>query len=98
MLRRKESLGVAESVTCGLLQFSLSNIPDASKFLQGGLTAYNLAQKYRLLHVEPLHAMEVNCVSQQVTDQMALHVTELLASEWLHNIDGVVLFHVRKTR
>ena len=88
LLHRKESVCVAESVTAGLLQHTLSAIPDAALFFQGGITAYNLGQKARHLKVEPLHAQEVNCVSQQVAEQMALSALELFAADWSIAVTG----------
>ena len=60
---KKQSIAVAESVTSGLLQAAFSNAKEASFFFQGGITAYNIGQKSRHLLVEPLHAIEYNCVS-----------------------------------
>ncbi|MFT3702986.1 MAG: CinA family protein [Agriterribacter sp.] len=88
ILQRQETIAVAESVTAGLLQFALSNIPDAAKFLQGGLTAYNLGQKYKHLQVEPLHAAAANCVSQKVAVEMATQVCTLFTSDWGIGITG----------
>jgi nicotinamide-nucleotide amidase len=88
LLRRKETIAVAESVTSGLLQYAFSNIPDASKFFQGGITAYNVAQKFKHLQVEPAHALSVNCVSDQVAKQMALQVCETFKSHWGLGITG----------
>jgi len=87
-LRRKETVAVAESVTAGLLQYGFSNIPDAAHFFHGGITAYNIGQKYKHLKVEPLHAQSVNCVSQQVAEEMALHVCEQFGSHWGLGITG----------
>ena len=36
----KENIAVAESVTAGLLQNAFSQMPDASTFFEGGMTAY----------------------------------------------------------
>ena len=74
LLTRNETIAVAESVTCGLLQAAIGTANDARHFYQGGITAYNLAQKYRHLCVEPVHAMKVNCVSQEVAAEMAINV------------------------
>ncbi|MEJ0104835.1 MAG: CinA family protein [Bacteroidota bacterium] len=70
LLKKKESIAVAESVTSGLLQLAFSCIPDAACFFQGGITAYNIAQKFKHLEVEPLHALSVNCVSPKVAKEM----------------------------
>ncbi|HMD01221.1 MAG TPA: CinA family protein [Ferruginibacter sp.] len=86
--RRHHTVAIAESVTSGLLQFSFSQIPDASEFFQGGFTAYNLGQKYKHLNVEPIHAAACDCVSQPVADQMALATAEQFRSDWGISITG----------
>lgn len=87
-LDHAETVAVAESVTSGLLQLEFSGIPDAEKFYQGGITTYNLGQKYKHLNVEPIHAVNCNCISQQVANQMALNVCPLFLSEWGIGITG----------
>jgi len=88
LLSKKQTLSVAESVTSGLLQFALSNVPDAAQFFQGGITAYNIGQKFKHLGVEPVHALSVDCVSQKVATEMAMHVCELFSSDWGIGITG----------
>ena len=88
LLAAKQSVSMAESVTAGLLQFAFSEIPDASQFLQGGITAYNLGQKVKHLNIEPLHAAKVDCVSQQVANEMALSVAQLFTSDWSIGVTG----------
>ena len=88
MLVNKETIAVSESVTAGLLQWSFSSVPDAAQFFEGGITAYNISQKYKHLAVEPIHASEVNCVSQKVANEMALNVCTLFGSQWGIGITG----------
>jgi PncC family amidohydrolase len=88
MVKRNETIAVAESVTAGLLQTAISQAEFASEFYQGGITVYNLAQKYRHLKVEPIHAESVNCVSEKVTAEMALEVCELFNSQWGIGVTG----------
>jgi PncC family amidohydrolase len=88
ILKKNETIAVAESVTAGYLQFAISAIPDASKFFQGGVTAFNIGQKFKHLRVEPLHALSVNCVSEKVATEMALHVCGLFSSDWGIGITG----------
>jgi len=88
LLSKKQTIAVGESVTAGLLQFAFSTIPDAACFFQGGLTAYNIGQKFKHLGVEPLHALSVNCVSQQVATQMSLQSCDLFSSDWGIGITG----------
>lgn len=82
LLRKQEPIAIAESVTSGLLQFAFSNIKDASCFYQGGLTAFNIGQKFKHLQVDPVHALSVNGVSQKVAEEMALQVCVLFKSDW----------------
>ena len=82
LLKKKETIAIAESVTSGLLQFAFSNIKDASCFYQGGLTAFNIGQKFKHLQVDPVHALAVNGVSQKVAEEMAIQVCILFKSDW----------------
>jgi nicotinamide-nucleotide amidase len=82
------TISVAESVTSGLLQAAFSNSNDASKFFQGGITAYNIGQKCRHLLVEPLHAIECNCISEKIAQDMSKHVCNLFLSDYGIGITG----------
>jgi len=65
------TLAVAESLTAGRLQAQVGAISGASAFFLGGLTAYGLEQKVKLLGVDRAEAEAVNCVSARVAEQMA---------------------------
>jgi len=82
LIKKKQTIAVAESVTSGLLQFAFSNVRDASCFYQGGLTAFNIGQKCKHLQVDPVHASAVNCVSQKVAEEMAAQISVLFRSDW----------------
>ena len=82
LLAKNQTISVAESVTSGLLQFAFSSMENAAGFYQGGVTAYNIAQKFKHLTVEPLHALSVNCVSAKVAEQMARNVCNRFSSDW----------------
>lgn len=88
LLRERATIAVAESVTAGQLQAALSQASDARKFFQGGITAYNVGQKCRLLKVEPVHALEVNGVSSQVAGEMARQVADVFCSHYGVGITG----------
>jgi PncC family amidohydrolase len=85
---RRETLAVAESVTAGYLQAALASAEEALQFFQGGITAYNLGQKAKHLNIDPIHAQEVNCVSDKVAEQMAQQVTTLFNCQWGIAITG----------
>ncbi|GAA4742765.1 CinA family protein [Flavisolibacter ginsenosidimutans] len=88
LLGTRQTIAVAESVTSGFLQAAFSTVPDAASFFHGGITAYNLGQKYRHLRVDPIHAEDCNCVSEQVAATMALEVCQLFSSHWGVAITG----------
>ena len=82
LVKKGETIAVAESVTTGLLQLALAQAEKANEFFQGGITTYNLGQKFRHLKVEPIHAEATNCVSEKVSEEMAIHVCDLFSSHW----------------
>lgn len=65
------TLAVAESLTAGNIQARVGAISGASNFFRGGITAYTLEQKVRHLGVDAVLAERVNCVSEDVAEQMA---------------------------
>jgi PncC family amidohydrolase len=85
---RRETIAVAESVTSGLVQAAFSSAPGAEEFYQGGITTYNLQQKTRHLHVDPINAVACNCVSERVAVEMAKNVCTLFSSDWGMGITG----------
>ena len=80
LLSRNESVAIAESVTGGLLQGAFSIAENASQFFQGGITAYNVGQKYRHLLVDPLHALSCDSVSLKIAEDMSKHVCCMFTS------------------
>ena len=88
MIKKKETIAIAESVTSGFMQAAFSTAPDASKFYQGGITVYNAGQKYRHLLIDPIHTSSCNSVSQRVAEEMALNVCGLFRSDWGVGITG----------
>jgi nicotinamide-nucleotide amidase len=82
MLRRPRlTLAVAESLTAGHLQSHIASVPGASEFFLGGITAYSLDQKVKLLGVNRAHARRTNCVSQRVAVEMAYGAMQRFGSD-----------------
>ena len=82
------TIAIAESVTSGHLQAAISQAENARCFYQGGLTAYNLGQKVKHLGVEPIHALECDCVSDVVSRQMAVGISLLFTADIGVSITG----------
>lgn len=85
---KKLTLSVAESVTAGHLQAAFSSATEAAKFFQGGITAYNAGQKTKHLNIEPIAALEDDCVTEQVACEMAVQVNKMFISDYGIAITG----------
>lgn len=83
-----ESVSVAESVTSGCLQFSFSQMKEASEFFKGGITAYTLEEKLKLLNIDEEKARKCNCVSKEMAEAMSLNVAKLFNADWGISITG----------
>lgn len=88
MLQYDETISIAESVTSGFLQFSFSQMKDASRFFVGGMTVYGQDEKVSLLEVDPSEAENTNSVSSLVADTMALNVAKLYKTDWSIAVTG----------
>ena len=88
LIKNKQTIAVAESVTAGNIQAALSRAKDAGKFFQGGITAYNLGHKSRHLEVDPVHARECNCVSAIIAEQMAKKICDMFLADFGIGITG----------
>jgi nicotinamide-nucleotide amidase len=88
MSKTGATLSVAESVTSGCLQTAFSLAEGATQFFQGGITAYEAAQKTRLLDVEPIYGKENECVNRLVAEQMALGANRMFLSRYAISITG----------
>lgn len=82
LLARQERLAVAESVTAGMLQFACAQMENATDVFAGGITAYTIEEKTRLLHVDVNEAEQCDCVSPGITEQMAARITTLFQTGW----------------
>ena len=87
-IKTSEHLAVAESVTSGHLQAALSLVDSASNFFQGGITTYNVVQKFRHLHIDLTKAVNCNCVSREIAEAMALNICKLFITQWGIGITG----------
>lgn len=65
-------LAVAESLTAGHIQAAIASVSGSSAYFAGGITAYSLDAKVKLLGVDRELAAECDCVSEEVARQMAL--------------------------
>lgn len=65
------SVGVAESLTGGLVTDKLTDVPGSSRYLWGGVTAYSNEAKVELLGVTERTLQDHGAVSREVAAEMA---------------------------
>jgi nicotinamide-nucleotide amidase len=75
------TLAVAESLTAGQVQARIASVSGSSDYFLGGVTAYSLEQKVKLLGVDRAAAKKVNCVSAEVAGQMARGACALFGAD-----------------
>lgn len=78
LAERGWTLGVAESLTGGLLAATVVSVPGASRVLTGGVVAYDAAVKVSVLGVEGDLIARRGTVAEEVAVEMALGARRLL--------------------
>ncbi len=80
LVRRAETLAVAESCTGGLLAHKITNVPGASKIFLGGFVSYSNEEKVRALGVSAETLENFGAVSEAVAMEMAQGAREKTSS------------------
>ena len=88
MVKHRQTLAVAESVTAGNLQAAFSLADGATDFFQGGITTYNVGQKSLQLQIDPIYGLSCNCVSERIAVEMAQNVCKRFCCDWGISIVG----------
>lgn len=83
------TLGVAESLTGGLLSATIVNISGASQIYKGAIIAYAPEIKTQLLSVDPQVIQTQGTVCSQVAIQMAKGVKQALQADLTISTTGV---------
>ena len=86
--QRGSTLALAESVTGGLTQTLICEIPGASDVFAGGVVAYSAAIKETLLGVNEKTIAEYSVVSSQVAQEMADGAREKLNADFALSLTG----------
>ncbi|MFC5170676.1 CinA family protein [Streptomyces mutomycini] len=86
---RGETLGVAESLTGGLVAAELTSVPGASLCFRGSVTAYATALKRDVLGVDGVLLAERGAVDPEVARAMAAGVSRVLGADWGVSTTGV---------
>ena len=89
LLKRKETLAVAESCTGGGIGSKLTKIPGSSKIFYGGVIAYNNLIKQEILEVPKELINKYGAVSEQVVESMAKGVQKKFRVNWAISVSGI---------
>jgi nicotinamide-nucleotide amidase len=83
------SIATAESCTAGLLAARLTERPDSSRYVAGGVVAYSNAAKSELLGVDSALIEQHGAVSEQVADAMARGALQRFGADTAVAITGI---------
>jgi PncC family amidohydrolase len=82
-------LAVAESCTGGLIGHRITNVPGASTYYMGSVTAYAYEAKVRLLGVHWSTLEKYGAVSKETALEMATGVRQALAADVGVSVSGI---------
>ena len=89
LLRRRQTLGIAESCTGGLVSNRITDVPGSSRYLRGSIVAYHNDLKRGALAVPRPLLMRHGAVSAQVARAMAQGIRHVTGARLGLSITGV---------
>ena len=89
LLKREETIAVAESCTGGGIGSKLTRVPGSSKIFHGGIIAYNNLIKQEILDVPEEIINKFGAVSKQVVESMATGVQKKFKVNWAISVSGI---------
>ncbi len=87
--QKKQTLALAESVTCGLAAHKLSLVKGTNDVLQGSIVCYSTEVKRELLKVNKSLIEKHTSESQRVTDELAKKLGRLIKADIHAAITGL---------
>ena len=89
LLKRKETIAVAESCTGGGIGSKITKIPGSSNIFRGGIIAYDNLIKQEMLDVPEEIINTFGAVSKQVVQSMAKGVQKKFKVHWALSVSGI---------
>ncbi|MDB5256496.1 MAG: hypothetical protein JWM14_1191 [Chitinophagaceae bacterium] len=82
LLKKKNlTLALAESVTCGMAAYKLSNVKGISDVLKGAIVCYTPEVKINLLGISKRMIDQYTCESMQVTESLAKNLHKIMPAD-----------------
>lgn len=88
MIRKREYLSGAESVTAGSISSKLTDIPGSSAYFKGSIVTYSPESKTQLLGVSELTLERAGIVSIDVAKEMAKNVAGIFKTGFAYSTTG----------
>jgi nicotinamide-nucleotide amidase len=89
LMEKKLTVALAESITCGLAAHQLNIVKGTSQVLKGSIVCYNENVKTDLLKVSPTLIKKYTAESQQVTDELAKKLHNLIEADIYAAVTGL---------
>ena len=89
MAEQKLSIAFAESATAGWLCSEFALAPESGQILKGGITCYDASLKETLLKVPHELIERFTPESQEVTDELAKRLNDLIPADILVGVTGL---------
>ena len=89
LIKKKLTISVAESCTCGLLTHNLTKLANSSKYFQMGLTTYSNQAKIKILKVNKKIIKKYGAVSKECCKSMVQNLSKISKSKINISITGI---------
>ncbi|OXM71988.1 CinA family protein [Amycolatopsis thermalba] len=89
LLRLRQTVAAAESLTAGLVTASLTEVPGSSAVVRGGLVVYATDLKAKLAGVDPALLAAHGAVHPEVAAQLAEGARDRCGADWGLGLTGV---------
>ena len=89
LIKKKLTISVAESCTCGLLAHNLTKLANSSKYFQMGLTTYSNKAKIKLLKLNKNIIKKYGAVSKECCKSMVQNLDKISKSKINVSITGI---------
>lgn len=86
---KKLTIGLAESVTCGMAAYKLSNVKGISAVLRGSIACYTPEVKMALFGISKSMIEKYTCESMQVTQALVTQLPDLIPADLYVAVTGL---------
>ena len=86
---KEKTLAIAESCSGGFVSHLVTSVPGCSVYYRGSIIPYSNDLKQKVLNITPVHFTTVGAVSEEVAIEMALHVKEVMKTDYAISTTGI---------